>query len=689
MFEDLNLQQRAAVDHTGSPLLIVAGAGTGKTKTLVARVVRLIDDGADPNRILLLTFTRRSATEMIGRVAASSTDRAATQVWGGTFHAIANRLLRQYGSAAGLSATFTVLDQGDSTDLFGLVRNDADRSVGKRFPRKETITGIYGRMVNSQAKLIDVLESDYPWCAEHIDELKDIFTAYTAQKRVHQVLDYDDLLLFWRGVLASPIGGTVRDLFDHVLIDEYQDTNPTQSDIIRGLVRGPDHPNPTGLCAVGDDAQAIYGFRAASVENMWAFSDHFPGATVVTLEQNYRSTTPILAVANEVLAQPIGGDTNHHFRKELWSTRATGTVPKLVTANDEGDQSRYVADAVLDARERGIDLREQAVLFRAGHHSDGLELELTRRDIPFVKYGGLKYLEAAHVKDLLSLLRILDNPADQLAWHRVLHTLEGVGPATVRKIVDELGLVNGASPDAVPSPTNDGALARFIDGIGKTPGQAATQVAELRAALGDCSGDDMPPAEQVDRLKPFCALVFPSNYENAAARLADIEQLAATAGAYGSRSRFLTELTLDPPSKSSDRAGPPHLDDDWLTLSTIHSAKGMEWRTVHLLHAADGNLPSDMAIGDNDGLAEELRLLYVALTRAKDELTVTFPLRYHVNRYATDDRHLYAQLSRFLEPMRTSFDEIATSEGREDAVLDLTNVGIADEVDTALHALWD
>jgi DNA helicase II / ATP-dependent DNA helicase PcrA len=199
----------------------------------------------------------------------------------------------------------------------------------------------------------------------------------------------------------------------------------------------------------------------------------------------------------------------------------------------------------------------------------------------------------------------------------------------------------------------------------------------------------MPPAEQVDRLKPFCALVFPSNYENAAARLADIEQLAATAGAYGSRSRFLTELTLDPPSKSSDRAGPPHLDDDWLTLSTIHSAKGMEWRTVHLLHAADGNLPSDMAIGDNDGLAEELRLLYVALTRAKDELTVTFPLRYHVNRYATDDRHLYAQLSRFLEPMRTSFDEIATSEGREDAVLDLTNVGIADEVDTALHALWD
>lgn len=690
---DLNREQAQAVSHRGSPLLIVAGAGTGKTRTLVARVVQLIADGVDPSKILLLTFTRRAASEMINRVAAATDDRSASRVWGGTFHATANRLLRNFGDTAGLSPNFTVLDQVDSADLMGMVRTEEGFGErGMRFPKKETVVGIYGRMVNSQAKLADVLEVDYPWCAEHGGDLKTIFAAYTARKRKQQVLDYDDLLLFWRALTLTPgAGPAMRELFDHILIDEYQDTNPIQSDIIRGMARGGSHGRATEVCAVGDDAQAIYGFRCASVENMWAFPEHFPGARVVTLEQNYRSTSPILRVANGVLgsAPVTGGDKRvgatggAHFAKELWSTRGEGARPVLFTHHDEGAQSRSVCEQILDGRERGIDLRDQAVLFRAGHHSDGLELELTRRDIPFVKYGGLKYLESAHIKDLLSLLRVLDNPADTMAWHRVLFALEGVGPATVRRLSEELGF---ASPDAAPL-----ALGRFLDGVGRFPAAAEAEVLELREAMGHCvASEHRPPAEQVERLKPFCALVFPNRYDNAAARLSDLDQLSASAAAYGTRSRFLAELTLDPPGKTSDRAGPPHLDDDWLTLSTIHSAKGLEWSAVHVIHAADGNIPSDMAIRNEAGLAEEMRLMYVALTRPKDELTVHAPLRFHVNRFGHDDRHLFAQVSRFLDPVRSMFDERASAAAPSDqAAPGLDGSGVAETVDSLLSSLWE
>ncbi len=681
----LNAQQQAAVDHRGSPLLIVAGAGTGKTRTLTARVAALIDGGADPARVLLLTFTRRAAAEMLGRVSAATNSRA-SQVWGGTFHSVANRLLRTYARAAGIGTGFTVLDQADSTDLFAMARTEAGFGErAKRFPRAQTVASIYSRMVNSQAKLQDVLDTDYPWCSEHTDDLRTVFTSYSATKRSNGVLDYDDLLLFWRGLTASAIGPSLRNMFDHVLIDEYQDTNPIQADIVRGMC-GPD----TDLCAVGDDAQAIYGFRAATVANMWDFGQHFPGARTITLEQNYRSTMAVLAVGNAVLNQPEPYAQVHHA-KQLWSDRPTGPKPVLATHHDEGAQARAVATAILDARERGIDLRRQAVLFRAGHHSAGLELELTRRDIPFVKYGGLAYLETAHVKDLLALLRILDNPTDQLAWHRVLSMLEGVGPATVRRLNRALG-IDQHSPNALRS---------FVDGAGVVPPAAREQAEELRAAMADCVGltsgegtAEPAPAMQVERFAPFCELVFAARYDNAEARLGDISQLAATAAAYQTRSRFLTELTLDPPGRTSDLAGPPTRDDDWLTLSTIHSAKGLEWSAVHVLHAADGNIPSDMAISANRddpaGLAEELRLLYVALTRAADELSVHMPLRFHVNRFAADDRHVYGQLSRFLEPVRELFDETTSGPDLTDSeVLDLTPVAIADEVDTALAALWD
>ncbi|MEZ5167738.1 MAG: ATP-dependent helicase [Acidimicrobiales bacterium] len=408
MFETLNPQQRAAVDHDGSPCSSWPGPARARP-----RPWRRGSAGSSTTARIRNGFCcSPSPVGRRRRCAPESPPWPATGpggVWGGTFHSTANRLLRNFGQSAGLSAGFTVLDHADAVELMGLTRTEEGFGErGVRFPRRETITAIYSRMVSAQAKLADVVESDFPWCAEHTDDLKTIFTAYTTAKRTHQVLDYDDLLLFWRGLTASAVGDALRALFDHILIDEYQDTNPIQADIIRGMCR-PD----TDLCAVGDDAQAIYGFRAATVANMWHFADHFPGATRIMLEQNYRSTMPILAVANGVLAQSTA-----HFDKALWSDREHGPIPVLHTHYDEKAQSASVARAVLDARERRHRPPPAGRAVPCGHHADGLELELTRRDIPYVKYGGLKYLESAHIKDLLALLRILDNPADQLAWHR-------------------------------------------------------------------------------------------------------------------------------------------------------------------------------------------------------------------------------------------------------------------------------
>ena len=667
----LNPEQRKAVDHRGGHLLVLAGAGTGKTKTLAARVAALVTEGVDPDRILLVTFTRRGAQEMLDRVAAMTDRRAASQVWGGTFHSIANQMLRLHAEAVGLSPSFTVLDPADASALMGLVRSDlAPEVTRRRFPRSDTIVSIHSRMVNGQTKLVDVLGSYFPWVSEHLEGLKVILREYTMRKRRHQVLDYDDLLLHWRALCVSPeVGAGVCGRFDHVLVDEYQDTNAIQDDIVRSLSAHAD------VTVVGDDAQAIYGFRAAKVDHLQTFCDRFGSADLVTLQQNYRSTNPILAAANGVLAQSA-----RHMAKELWSTRDGGSKPRLVTCIDEADQSNWVCDRVLQLREEGVGLGEQAVLFRAGHHSDHLELELARRDIPFVKFGGLKFLEAAHIKDLMSLLRVLDNPADELAWSRVLLSLEGVGPATVKSMFAELGLDGG---DA------NGALGRFINGELQAPPAACADLELLRQAWRDCGG--LVPAAEIDRLRPFCESVFPRQYSDAAARLADLDQLALTASAYNSRSRFLTELVLDPPERTGTYAGEPYLDDEYLTLSTIHSAKGGEWSSVQVLHAADGNLPSDMALGDEEGLEEERRLLYVALTRAKQHLAVTFPLRYHIHRHGRDDRHNLAQLSRFVEPVRDLFDEEGAGLGREatSAAASLPRVNLTDEVDTFLDGLLD
>ena len=644
LLDGLNLAQRAAVifgiDAEGGPvppLLIAAGAGTGKTKTLAHRVAQLILGGADPRRLLLLTFTRRAALEMTRRsqqiLAASRRGRAVSGAeaellpWSGTFHSIGNRLLRRHAAALSLDPAFTVLDRADSADLMDLVRSDLGLArTRSRFPKKGTCLAIYSYTVNAGCPLEETLAESYPWCDEWEAELKRLFAAYVAVKQRDSVLDYDDLLLYWREAVEIPgIAKQMRSDFDHILVDEYQDTNRLQAAILLALA-----PDGAGLTVVGDDAQSIYAFRAATVRNILDFPDQFsPRAAVISLEHNYRSTQPILDAANAVIARAREG-----FSKTLTSSKPSAELPHLVTVEDEDAQAVYVADQVLEHREAGVDLRHQAVLFRTSHHSARLEIELAGRNIPFVKYGGLKFIETAHVKDLLAMLRWAENPHDALAGFRVLQLLPGIGPASARRAMAHLGehsfdfaeLADFAPPDAAALswPGFFRMMGRLRDG--KTAW--AGQIGLVRAWY-------QPHLERL--------------YDYAPSRAADLDQLEQIAVGYPSRERFLAEVTLDPPDASGADAGRPELDEDYLILSTIHSAKGQEWDAVYVLNLVDGCIPSDMGTDKPAQIDEERRLLYVAMTRAKQHLHLVQPLRFfraHQHRFGSG--HTIAPRSRFL-----------------------------------------
>ena len=671
----LNPAQAEAVAHDGGALLVIAGAGSGKTRTLASRVARLLSEGADPDRVLLLTFSRRASREMLRRAEHLGASRATARVWGGTFHAIANRLLRRHGAAVGLAEGFTILDQGDACDLIGVVRAEqglAER--GRRFPKKDTLLDIYSRVVNSQQPLALTMKEHFPWCTADLDEVAGVFSAYVARKRDRNLTDYDDLLLYWRALLTdSPVADVLRARFDHVLVDEYQDTNLLQADIVHGLA-----PEGRNLFVVGDDAQAIYGFRAATAANMSDFANRFPDCRVVTLDWNYRSTQPILDVANAVLTGARGV-----FPKELRTARedlVPGDIspPRLVRVPEEGAEANFVCDRVLEHRELGIALRDQAVLFRTGHHSARLEVELGRRNIPFIKYGGLKFLESAHVKDLLAFLRLLENPSDEMAWHRVLGLLEGVGPATTRRVLEHLSL---------PDPT---AVRRFVDDPPEVPPRAAAHLDLLRATLGDCldvagKNGDTGTAAEIEAIRARVGPLMEHKYRAFESRMTDLEQLQAMAGTSPTRAQFLAELVIDAPAATGDLAGPPHLDDDWLVLSTIHSAKGGEWDVVFVIHAADGNIPSDMSLSSREGLEEERRLFYVGLTRARDHLYVTYPLRFYIRRHALDDVHTYAQPSRFLGPTTGLLEEVTVEATEADLAESAPG---PDKVTAQLSSLW-
>jgi DNA helicase II / ATP-dependent DNA helicase PcrA len=633
--ETLNEQQRAAATHPGGPLLVLAGAGTGKTTTLAARVAWLIGQGAAPERVLLLTFTRRAAREMLARARSylgrSPHGRHGGRVVGGTFHSVAHRFVRRHAATLGLPAGFGVLDAGDAADLLDLVRQDAGvGQTGRRFPRKSTLLDIYSRTVNAQRPLRELLAEAFPWCDRHAEDLAKLFVEYGARKRALGVIDLDDLLLYWRALAQDAVvGGEIARAVDHLLVDEYQDVNGLQVDLVRALRRG-ESPDVT---VVGDDLQAIYGFRSASPSHILDFPEHFPGAATIALERNYRATQPLLDVANAVAEQAARA-----YRKALRAERPGGRAPELVVCLDEAAQAAEVCERVLDARERGATLREQAVLMRASHDSDLLELELARRDIPFVKYGGLRYLEAAHVKDFLALLRLADNPSDRLSWFRWLQLLDGVGPATARRALEALEPDAGGLVDV---------LARWQRARAALPAEAREPADAVIAALG-AAAETTAAGARAELLRAALGPIVEAHYPDGAVRLQDLDALVAAAGQASDLGRFVADLVLDPPASSSDLAGPASLDEDWLVLSTVHSAKGLEWRSVHVLALYDGNFPSDLSAGDREAVEEERRLLYVALTRAQRDLHLYVPIRYYHRPRGVDDGHGYGKVSRFL-----------------------------------------
>jgi DNA helicase-2/ATP-dependent DNA helicase PcrA len=634
---DLNPEQLAAATHPGGPLLVLAGAGTGKTTTLCARVAWLVSEGVAPERILLLTFTRRAAREMLQRTRTMVPIKAGAVV-GGTFHSVAHRFVRAHASALGLDNGFGLLDAGDAADVIDLIREEHGHAQSKaRFPKKSTLLDIYSRTVNAQRTLSEVVADNFPWCEDHVDAIAALSKAYTARKRALGVIDLDDLLLYWRALAADEvIGEAMGAAFDHVLIDEYQDVNRLQVDIVLGLRR-----ERRDVTAVGDDLQAIYGWRAASADHILDFPRDFPDAAHVTLERNYRSAQPILDAANAVASQ-----ASRSFPKQLRSEREQGARPELVYCRDESAQAGEVCDRVLAAREQGMDLRRQAVLMRTSHDSDLLELELARRDIPFVKYGGLRYLEAAHVKDLIALFRLADAPNDEVSWFRLLQLLEGVGPATARRALD---IVMSGPPDR---------LAAWPEAREKLPADARAAADTLIEALWT-SREQTNAGQRAETLRDALAPLISGRYADGALRLQDLDQLVGAARESSALGDFVAELVLDPPQSSSDLAGPPHMDEDYLVLSTIHSAKGLEWDAVHVLALYDGNFPACMAAGSEESIDEERRLLYVALTRARRELHLYVPVRYYHRPRGNDDSHGYGKPSRFLtDEVRRCCDEV-------------------------------
>ena len=603
-FEKLNARQREAACFGAGPLLILAGAGTGKTNTLAHRVAHLILNGVSPQKLLLLTFSRRAAVEMTRRarrvVGAAMSTKMSGDVrlpWSGTFHSVANRLLRAHSARIGLEPSFSVLDRSDAADLMDVARHELGYSKAeRRFPRKDTCLAVYSNVINRRGTLKETLDATFPWCAEWEAELQALYRAYVEKKLASQALDYDDLLLYWHEMLADErLAREIGGAFDHILVDEYQDTNSLQAGILERL-----KPGGEGVTVVGDDAQAIYSFRGATVENIVSFAKK---SSCVELQENYRSTQSILDAANALIG------------KSLRAVKPQGGKPRYVTVADDQAQANYVVGRVLEARERGIELKRQAVLFRNSHHSDVLELELVRRNIPYVKYGGLKFLEAAHVKDMLAVLRWADNPKNRVAAFRALQLLPGVGPAKA-----ERGFLNLQELDS--------------------------QFRDLMAWLMD---PQTPWAGQVGRVREWYEPHLERLYEQAQVRAGDLQQLERISINYSSRQEFLSELALDPPAATGDLSGAPHLDEDYLVLSTVHSAKGQEWDAVFVLNVADGSFPNEFSTGRAELVEEERRLLYVAMTRAKSDLDLIAPLKYYVTQQSrTGDRHVYGARSRFV-----------------------------------------
>ncbi len=659
--DGLDDPQLAVATHGENPLVVIAGAGTGKTRALTARVSCLLDRGVAPERILLLTFTRRAADEMLARAARlARLCGGARRPQGGTFHAVAHRTIAAYAEPLGLASGFSVLDPAEARDLMDLMRPEHGLvGTSTRLPRTATLVEIYSRCVNTGRPLHDLVPAEYPWCQPHLEPVARLFRAFTARKRAAALLDFDDLLVHWRALLGDPaLRSHLAGRFDYVLVDEYQDVNRLQVDIVEGLA-----PAGRGLTVVGDEAQAIYGFRGAESHHLRELVLGYPGGSAIRLERNFRSRQPILDVANAL--RPDDGS-----KLQLTSERREGTRPRHVRCHDAPSEARIIVDAVLDALGRGVMLRDQAVLVRAGHHSDLVELELAARKVPYRKYGGLRFLEAAHVKDFMAAARLLTNGRDEIAWYRLLRLHDQVGPSRARSLVDT--------------------AMTLADGLGQWPEVVAAAPAGTRSSLSACLGtlagarSLASPARQAEEVLHAVRPLILGRYADATVRLSDLDRLVGAISPDDGMAAWLAQIVLDPPASTGDVAGPPHLDEDYLVVSTIHSAKGLEWSIVHIPHVIDGMIPIDMALGSADGLDEERRLFYVAVTRARDELHLYSPLRMPHHRWAHDDRHTLVPMSRFIdEPVAAALDTV--EEHRTQA----PEVGASgDPITVDLDSLW-
>jgi DNA helicase II / ATP-dependent DNA helicase PcrA len=625
--EGLDDAQLAVATHGRTPLVVMAGAGTGKTRALTARVACLLERGVPGERILLLTFTRRAADEMLARAWDLARLSSSQRPRGGTFHQVAHRYIAAYAENLGLPKGFSVLDPAEACDLMDLLRGQHDLAgTTARFPRPATLVEMYSRCINTGRPLSEMAPLEYPWCEPHLAPISDLFRAFTARKRKSALLDFDDLLLYWRALVCQDGWGRhSSEQFDYVLVDEYQDVNGLQVDIVRALA-----PTGAGLTVVGDEAQAIYGFRGSASGQLRRLVLDYPGSSVIRLEHNFRSRQPVLDLAN--VLRPGGDGT----KVLLFSSRPGGARPRLVRCHDAPGEAKAIADAILEAYEQGTPLRHQAVLVRAGHHSDLVEVELSVRKVPYRKYGGLRFLEGAHVKDFVSAARLLDNSHDEVAWYRLLRLHERLGPSSARALT---ATVLASSEDP---------LDHWPEVVARAPAPARSSLSNTLHALASARANAAPGRRAEGVLAAVRPLVL-ERYTDAAVRLRDLERLAGAAAAATDLATWLAELVLDPPAATGDLAGPAVLDDDYVVISTVHSAKGLEWPIVHVPQVIDGSIPIDMALGSADGLEEERRLFYVAVTRARDELSLYTPLRMPQHRRASDDRHNYAATSRFID----------------------------------------
>lgn len=626
---ELNPGQLAAATALQGPVLVIAGAGSGKTRTLVYRVARLIESGIPPDSILMLTFTRKAAQEMLQRVGLLIGARS-ERVIGGTFHSVANLLLRRYGKAIGLEPGFTILDRGDSEDVINLLRTRQGlHDKGRHFPRKNTINEMFSKAANKLLPLEDVVLGEFPQFTDDLDDLKALQRAFEGYKRHRFLVDYDDLLVRLRELLETEeaVRRRISDTYAYLMVDEYQDTNRLQAELVRKMASTHDN-----VMAVGDDSQSIYAFRGATFRNIMDFPKLFPGTQLFKLEENYRSTQPILTLANEVINL-----ATEKYPKTLFTRKGHGPTPVLVKTVDENTQSRFVAQRILELREEGVPLEEIAVLFRSSFHSFDLEIELSRRNIPFVKRGGFKFIETAHVKDILAHLRVIENPRDAVSWNRLLTLIEGVGPKKSQALIEAMLTADGRGLEALR------------EAAGKGSGPGAQGLKDLVRVLEEVGGGrSLTPAEQMNAVCVYYLPILRLQYDDHPKRLKDVEHLYTIAARYSKLEALLADLALEPPDQSVVDMEGEARDDKRLVLSTIHSAKGLEWHTVFIIWALDGKFPSLYSMTADEDIEEERRLFYVAITRAKQNLYVSYP----VDVYDRASGMVLSKPSRFLDEVR-------------------------------------